>query len=298
MTTLALRHTHGIMVHRHTGPVWIMVTRFTTAQTGMVRGRGFIGGMTARHTTAGHDQTVINRGTDKRRCGRVTDRTVLTAGHTGMQLIRRCGHGITTTDMAGAALGGTSGIMIHPYIVPARIAMTILTADQARMATGPGLVTGMTTGGLATRCNTRMIQQRSTGKAPGTAMTHTTIGAHQLRMHQVIRRGPAAAARCMATQTVRANTHVLKLCRRPARCFMASITFQSLTHQVHGIFWRQRCTNTGATGMTGTALTGGALKHTRHMTGFTVDTSMQTGQRKASGHMVKCLNGWCSRPGR
>ena len=46
MTALALGRTHGIVVHRHTRPARITVTRFTTVQAGMARCSGFIGRMT------------------------------------------------------------------------------------------------------------------------------------------------------------------------------------------------------------------------------------------------------------
>jgi len=150
MTAFTLRHAHSIMVHRHTGPARVAVTRFTTAQTAMISCSGFVRSMTTRHSTAGHDQTVVNRGTGKGRGACVADRTVLATGNTGMQLIHRGRHGIATTNMASAALRGPYGIMIHPDIRPARITMTILATDKAHVATGPRLVVCMTAGGLTT----------------------------------------------------------------------------------------------------------------------------------------------------
>jgi len=79
MTALALGRAHGIVVHRHTGPARITVTRLTTVEAGVVRRSGFIGRMTTRCSAAGHYQAVINLGPDKRRRGRVTLRTILGA---------------------------------------------------------------------------------------------------------------------------------------------------------------------------------------------------------------------------
>jgi len=77
MTALALGRAHGTVVHRHTGPARITVTRLTTVEAGVVRRSGFIGRMAGRGPTTSHYQAVINLGPGKRRRIGVTHRTVL-----------------------------------------------------------------------------------------------------------------------------------------------------------------------------------------------------------------------------
>jgi hypothetical protein len=67
---------------------------------------------------------------------------------------------------------------------------------------------------------------------------------------------------------------MIKACRSPAGRFMTITAFELLTHQMHGILWWQCSADTGTTGMTGSALTRGALENTRDMTRFTINTTV------------------------
>ena len=66
MTAFTLRGTYRIMVHRHTRPAWITVTRFTTVQAGMIRRTGFIRRMTTTGRTTRNNKGVIHPGPSKR----------------------------------------------------------------------------------------------------------------------------------------------------------------------------------------------------------------------------------------
>jgi len=157
MTALALGRAHGIVVHRHTRPARITVTRLATIEVGVVRRSGFIGRMTARDPAAGHYQTVINRSTGKGRRVCVTDRTVLSPD-IGMHLVGRRNSGrYTTRYMTAFTLRGTYRIMVHRHTGPARITVTRFTTVQTGMIGRTDFIRRMTTTGSTTRNNKGVI---------------------------------------------------------------------------------------------------------------------------------------------
>jgi len=166
MTALALGCAHGIVIHRHTDPARIMVTRFATTQAAVIRYSGFIGRMTAGCAATRHDQTVIHLGPGKGRGCPVAGGTVLSPD-IGMNLIGRgTGGRYTSHHMTALALGCSHGIMVHRHTGPVRITVTRLTTVQAGMVRRASLVRCMTATGGTTRNNKGMIHP-GTGKRRG-----------------------------------------------------------------------------------------------------------------------------------
>jgi len=148
--------------------------------------------------------------------------------------------------MTCPALSSSYKAMVHAHIGPARVTVAILAASQCRMSAGTCLVAGMTTGSLATRCETAVIEQCPAGKTIGTAMTVAAFGTRGLAVNDIHGGGPPGGAGSMATQAPRGNTQMLESGRGPAcRRPVTGITIGLLIHVVYRIHWWQRDADMG-----------------------------------------------------
>lgn len=247
VTASALCRADGTVVHVYIRPARVTMAGLTGTQTAMVLRPVTICRVAARDSATDSYRGMIDCGRTEIE-GIVTGGTVHRPGDTDMQLIGGCGHGIASAHMTRLAHGGADDIMVHPHRAPARITMAVLTAGQHGVCAGAGLVTGMATRHLTARNETTVIQQRTAGKAFGTAMAQATLGTRPLSMDDIHRRRASGAAGPVATQASGGDAEMFEFGGTPSCRLVAGIAIDLLIHCMHRIRrWQCSSTDLGGT---------------------------------------------------